>query len=219
MINGVHLKICGLRREQDALAAAGHGADYLGFILHEKSPRHLSSADYARLVPRLPAGPRRVAVMVEPTEEALGLAHAAGFDRFQIHARHDAPSASVRAWSETVGPSRLWLAPKLPPGAAFPVDWLALAETFLFDTYHAAGFGGSGQTGDWSGFAQLTQAYPQKTWILAGGLNPENIGEARRKTRATFFDVNSGVEISSGIKSTDKLQALAHALTTSRPDA
>lgn len=212
MIDGVRLKICGLRRVADARLAAELGADFLGFILYPKSPRFLGFEEWSRLSPELPPGPKRVAVMVEPDAEALARARAAGFERFQIHARHDLSLDRVRAWSESVGANLLWLAPKRAPGVAFPSAWMELADTFLIDTYHADGFGGSGRTGDWAGFAELMHLHPAKTWILAGGLSPANIAEARRLGGAVFFDANSGVEDAPGEKSTDKLRALAAAL-------
>jgi phosphoribosylanthranilate isomerase len=95
---------------------------------------------------------------------------------------------------------RLWLAPKLPPGSDVPAAWLPLAKHFLLDTFHASGFGGSGKTGDWEKFARHRKAHPEKRWMLAGGLNPVNIGEALRATGANFTDVNSGVESAPGVK-------------------
>ncbi len=214
MIGDIHFKVCGIRRAEDARLAAELGADFLGFILYPKSPRYLALGDYSGLDPALPRGPKRVAVMVEPSLDDLDWAQEAGFDFFQIHARHDTGEATVRAWSEAVGPARLWLAPKLPPGAAFPEAWLPLADTFLVDTFHAEGFGGSGRTGDWAGFAALGARHPAKRWILAGGLSPENVGAALAATRARLVDVNSGVETAPGVKSSEKLRALATALSS-----
>ncbi|MEN9840900.1 MAG: hypothetical protein RL376_700 [Verrucomicrobiota bacterium] len=212
MIGQTYLKVCGLTRVEDARHAAALGFDYVAFNLYPKSPRYISLAAYGALAPGLPAGPKRVAVLVEPSDAELAAARAAGFDRFQIHARADLPLATVSAWSQAAGGGALWLAPKLPPGAAFPSEWLALANTFLVDTFHAEGFGGSGRTGDWSGFAHLAAAHPEKTWILAGGLNPDNVRAARASSGARFLDVNSGVESSPGIKDAAKLAALASAL-------
>ena len=212
MISNITIKVCGLRRAEDAVLAAELGADFLGFILYPKSPRFLGPEDYTALSARLPLGPRRVAVMVEPALAELLAARDAGFDRFQIHARHDLGTEQVREWSGAVGAQALWLAPKLPPGAAFPTGWLEHAGSFLVDTYHAAGFGGSGRTGDWSGFAGLSAAHPGKTWILAGGLAPENVADALRQSGTRFIDVNSGVEDAPGVKSEAKLRALAAAL-------
>ncbi len=216
MTDDVTFKVCGLRRPEDARLAAELGADYLGFILYPKSPRYLALGDYAELAASYPAGPKRVAVMVEPTLDDLEWAQEAGFDRFQIHARADVSPDVVRGWSEAVGPAFLWLAPKLPPGVAFPHDWLGRADTFLVDTYHADGFGGSGRTGDWAAFMRLAAVYPKKTWVLAGGLGPDNIAEARARSGARFVDVNSGVEDAPGEKSAEKLRAFATALAASR---
>ena len=113
-----------------------------------------------------------------------------------------------------MGAHRLWLAPKLPPGEDVPVEWLPLAATFLMDTFHAGGFGGSGKTGDWAKFARHQQANPQHTWILAGGLNPENIADAVARSGAHFVDVNSGVESSPGVKDHAKLRRLAEVLAS-----
>ncbi|AKC82412.1 phosphoribosylanthranilate isomerase [Verrucomicrobia bacterium IMCC26134] len=213
MIGNTCFKICGLTRAADARLAAELGADYIGFILYAKSPRYLAVADYAALRADLPAEPRRVAVMVEPAPDELAAALGAGFDFIQIHARADIPFATVAAWSGVVSPARLWLAPKLPPGIPFPSLWLPLADTFLVDTFHAEGFGGSGKTGDWSGFARLAVSHPEKTWVLAGGLSPDNAASARGQSGARFLDVNSGVESAPGVKSPDKLRALVAALS------
>ena len=212
MIGDIHFKVCGMKRAEDARLAAELGADFLGFIFYPKSPRYLAIEAYEALAPSLPRGPKRVAVMVEPSLDDLVQARAARFEFFQIHARHDMPLEAVRAWSEAVGAARLWLAPKLPPEAPFPESWLPLADTFLVDTFHAEGFGGSGRTGDWAGFARLTEANPGKRWILAGGLNPDNVVAAIAASGARFVDLNSGVETHPGAKSPEKLRAAAEAL-------
>ena len=212
MIGNTHLKVCGITRLEDARRASELGADFLGFILYPKSPRYLSDAAFKALTPGLPSGPKRVAVLVEPSVEMLLAVRALGFDQFQIHARAEVDVARVAEWFAIVGPAALWLAPKLPPGAGFPDQWIEYADSFLVDTYHAEGFGGSGRTGDWTGFGRLASAHPTKTWILAGGLSPENVREARAQSGALFVDVNSGVELSPGVKDAAKLAALAAAL-------
>jgi len=216
MTGGIQWKVCGLRRGEDARLAAELGADYLGLILYEKSPRYLALADYLAGLGDWPVGPRRVAVLVEPTVARLTEVVAAGFAYFQIHARHDLELARVAEWSGLVGPERLWLAPKLPPGAEFPRRWLPLAGTFLADTYHAEGFGGSGRTGDWGEFARLAGSFPGKRWILAGGLGPDNVLEALAQSGAGAIDLNSGVESAPGVKSAEFLRALAARLAEAR---
>lgn len=216
MINAIQLKVCGQTRAEDARAAADIGADYLGFILYPKSPRHLSLERYKELAPGLPAGPRRVAVMVEPSAGELAAAVAAGFDFFQIYFVHTTPLATVQGWSEQVGAHRLWLSPKLPPEVDVSPEWLPLAGTFLLDTFHPGVFGGSGRTGDWGKFARHQQAHPQHTWILAGGLAPDNVTAAVAAGGAHVVDVNSGVEASPGVKDPAKLRRLAEALRAIR---
>ncbi len=219
MIDGIRFKVCGLTSHVDAEFADRCGADYLGFILYPKSPRHIALATYRAMASRLPDR-RKVAVSVEPTVAELTAMKAAGFDFFQIHFRHDVPVSTVAAWSETVGSERLWLAPKLPPTVDVPPALLPLAEFVLLDTFHADKFGGTGAIGDWPKFARHQQAHPDNWWLLSGGLNADNIGEALRATGAKFIDVNSGVESAPGVKDHAKLKRFVvrlHEAATNAP--
>lgn len=211
MIDGIRLKVCGLTSLVDAEWADKCGADYLGFIFHPKSPRHVTLTQYRAMAPRLPER-RKVAVTVEPALDELAALRDEGFDYFQIHFRREMSDAQLSAWSQLVGEKRLWLAPKLPPADDVTPATLAVAKFVLLDTFHAEGFGGSGKTGEWAKFARHQAAHPHNFWILAGGLNPENIGEALRATGAKFVDVNSGVEAAPGVKDLEKLKRFVVAL-------
>lgn len=215
MIDGIRIKVCGLTALVDAEFADRCGADYLGFILYRKSPRHIALETYKAMAKHLPER-RKVAVSVEPSVSELAAMKDAGFDFFQIHFRHDLPVEVVAAWSEAVSPESLWLAPKLPPQQDVPAALLPLARYLLLDTFHAEGFGGSGKTGDWGKFSRHQSTHPDKTWILAGGLNPENIAEALRASGARFVDVNSGVESAPGVKDHAKLKRFVLRLHESR---
>jgi phosphoribosylanthranilate isomerase len=215
MINGIRLKVCGLTSLVDAELADRAGADYLGFVLYAKSPRHVTPARFRAMAARLPDR-RKVAVMVEPSAAELATAAAAGFDFVQIHFPHDLPPGTVAAWAGVVGRQRLWLAPRLPPAATLPPALLPLADTFLFDAFHAEKFGGSGQTADWTKFRQQRELHPEKTWILAGGLNPDNISVALKATGARLVDVNSGIEASPGVKDPAKVAAFVARLAEIR---
>ena len=208
----IRLKVCGLTSATDAQAAADAGAAYLGFIFYPKSPRALALWRFGALQAGLPAGPQRVAVMVEPGLAEITAAQQAGFDFIQIHFKTSTPLAQVREWSELIGPARLWLAPKLPPGADLSPLLLPLADTFLLDTYHAEKFGGTGETGDWAKFRRHLQAHPDKTWVLSGGLTPENLAEAVAHSGTKFVDLNSGLESSPGVKDHGILRQLAAVL-------
>lgn len=215
MIDGVRIKVCGLTSLVDADFADRCGADYLGFILYPKSPRYLPLQSYEAMSPRLPER-KRVAVSVEPSGAELAAMQAADFDFFQIHFRHDLPLATIAAWSEAVGADRLWLAPKLPDAEELPGALLPYARYFLLDTFHAEKFGGTGATGDWAKFSRHQRASSDKTWILSGGLNPENIVDAIRASGARFVDVNSGVESAPGVKDQAKLKRFIVRLHESR---
>jgi len=211
MIDGIQVKVCGLTSLVDADFADACGADYLGFVLHAKSPRHVSVAQFRSMAAHLPER-HKVAVDVEPGPEALLAMRDAGFDRFQVHFRHDLPVGVIEAWSKAVGVRNLWLAPRLPPGVDAPESWLELAQGFLMDTFDPTLFGGTGRTGDWPKFRRHSERNPEKTWILSGGLSPENVGEALAGTGARFVDVNSGVESAPGVKDHTRLKAFVVAV-------
>jgi phosphoribosylanthranilate isomerase len=211
MIDGIRFKVCGLTSLVDAEFADRCGADYLGFIFHPASPRNVSLSQFTAMAPRLPDR-RKVAVSVEPTVAELSAMRDAGFDFFQIHFRPETPAEQLAAWSQIVGEKHLWLAPKVPPGGVVSTAAVAVAKFILFDSYTAGGFGGSGRTGNWAAFAREQAAHPKNIWILAGGLNPENVGEALKQTAARIVDVNSGVESAPGVKDEAKLKRFVVAI-------
>ena len=211
MINGIRFKVCGLTSIVDAELADRWGADYLGFILYPKSPRCVSLEQYRAMASRLPDR-RRIAVSVEPTAAELTAMRDAGFDYFQIHFRPETEGAQLAEWSRLVGAEHLWLAPKLPPATDVLPAVRAAAKFIVMDTFHAAGFGGSGEAGDWGKFARHQAAHPENFWVLAGGLKAGNIGAALAQSRARFVDVNSGVESAPGVKDAAKLKSLVAAL-------
>lgn len=212
MVGRVAFKVCGITREEDAGVAAASGADYLGFNFYGKSPRAISLARFKELKERIPGLPRvAVAVLPEPEEVEAWLA--AGIDRVQIHyGQAETDPRKLEQYCQRVGRERLWLAPRLAPGDAFDQRALDFAGAILFDGYKAGLYGGTGRTSDWAAFRRLRQAHPATTWILAGGLGPENLAAALEQTGATHLDFNSGVEVEPGIKDPAKLQAVQEAL-------
>src|SRR3954469_18935181 len=149
MIDGIRFKVCGITSLVDAEFADRCGADYLGFNLYPKSPRHISLAQFRAMEPRLPQR-RKVAIAVEPTTDELTAMREAGFDYFQIHFRPEAIApAQLNGWAPVLGAKHLWLAPKLPPGADVGAEILATAKFIMLDTFQRDAFGGTGETGDW----------------------------------------------------------------------
>lgn len=200
------VKICGITRGVDGRLAVLLGASYLGFILYPKSPRAISLDKFTSIKESLPDS-FRVVVDVSPSVERLRDQMLAGFDYFQVHFSDIHNAEYLSDISQLVGRDRLWLAPKLVPGTLFPESLFEYTNTFLIDTYHVDSYGGSGKTGDWVGFDRLQSDYPEKTWILAGGLNSGNLLNALNSAHPRFIDASSGVESSPGIKDEDKLRA------------
>lgn len=207
MIDGIWLKICGLTSLADAAFAERRGADYLGFNLYPGSPRHVTLVDFHAIRERLPDG-KSVVVSVSPTAGELREFKMAGADLFQVHFPEGTPLDTVREWLEVAGPDRLWLAPRLAPESDVPEPLLSLAGAFLMDTFSPVQFGGTGVAGDWSKFARHQRAHPRKTWILSGGLGPDNIAAALAQSGASWVDVNSGVESAPGRKDRAKIEEL-----------
>ncbi|MDB6166030.1 MAG: Phosphoribosylanthranilate isomerase [Lacunisphaera sp.] len=211
MIDGIKLKICGITSVADAEAAVTAGADFLGFVFYPRSARHDPSAQYQTLKEKLPSRPK-VAVCADPVDRDLREIVRLGFDFIQIHCNPDTLTESVAGWAKMAGTRRLWLAPRLPAASDVFPELLPYADTFLLDIFHATKPGGGSRTGDWEKFKRHRATHPDKQWILTGGLDPVNVGEAVRATGADFLDVNSGIEQKPGMKSPAKLKAFTFAL-------
>lgn len=197
----IEVKVCGITRKEDAETALTAGAKNLGFIQYPKSPRKISldsSKSIMQSVDSFSFG--KVAVDVCPTPESVIQMKDAGFDFFQFHFDYNFDIKRIRQWSELVGPSSLWLAPKIPPGNSFPESLLDLADTFVIDAYSKDKFGGTGNTSDWNSFAYYQAKNPDHNWVLAGGMGPENIEQAMRELDLRMIDVNSALETAPGIK-------------------
>ncbi len=192
------VKICGLTRADDALAAARLGADWLGLNFWPGSKRHVSLAAARAIADFLGASrPRLVGVFVNADAAVIDAAVAeVGLDLVQLHG-DEAPAFAAR-WSDR-------LVKALPAGADLE-PWRG--TTILLDT-PTAGHGGSGRSYDWTVARAAVDAGHQV--IVAGGLTPENVAGAIRAARPAGVDVAGGVESSPGIKDPDKLRAFIHA--------
>lgn len=205
-VSGIQVKVCGIRKAEDARYVQEAGADYVGMIHFNKSPRHLSIGEIESLLPSIESG-KSVAVLVEPETSLVSELLALGVDQFQIHLK--APiSNRLSEWSQLVSKDRLWIAPKLAPGVSFPHEILEFSNTILMDTFSKEQEGGTGKTGDWKGFRQIKESFPSVRFVLAGGLSPANIGQAIVDSGTNFVDVNSGVEEMAGVKSQEKMKTL-----------
>ncbi len=191
------VKICGITRVEDALAAAHAGADAIGLVLVPASPRRVSAQQAAAIAAALPPFVCSVALFVDPTAEEVN-AVLATFrpDLLQFHG--DEPPAFCAAFG----------LPYLKAVRVRPqMDLLQYATMYagarglLLDAYHPDSHGGTGQRFDWN---LIPRDLPRPI-VLAGGLDPDNVAAAVRQVRPWAVDVSSGVEIVKGIKDADRI--------------
>jgi phosphoribosylanthranilate isomerase len=191
----VRVKICGITRLQDALFAAAAGADSLGFVFYEKSPRHVSAAQAAALCAALPPFVTSVGLFVDaPAEFVDSVLALAPLDLLQFHG-DESPEYCASFGKPYIKAVRVTRGTDLLKCAA---DF-ATARGLLLDAYVPGVPGGTGESFDWN----LIPPQLPKSVILSGGLTPANVAEAVRQVRPWAVDVSSGVEASKGIKDTD----------------
>jgi phosphoribosylanthranilate isomerase len=193
------VKICGITREQDALAAVEHGADAIGFVFYEPSPRHVSVVQAAAIARRLPPFVTTVGLFVD-AEPALvaRVVDEVAVDLLQFHGQEQ-PEYCVqhrRPWIRAVQ-----MRPDTDPVAVRAQ--FAAARGLLLDAYRPGIPGGTGETFDWDRIPAELAAHI----VLAGGLDASNVGAAVRRLRPYAVDVSGGVERDKGIKDADKIKA------------
>jgi phosphoribosylanthranilate isomerase len=196
------IKICGLTRTEDALAAAHSGADAIGLVFHEKSPRHVSAQQAARVAAVVPPFVTVVGLFVNPAENAVReVLRQVPLDVLQFHGEEEPEFCACfgRPYLKAI---RVRQDVDLIQCAAR----YAGAQGLLLDAFVEGAHGGTGATLDW---ALIPPAMPLPL-ILAGGLHAGNVAEAIRLVRPWAVDVSSGVEMSKGIKDAAKIAAFVN---------
>lgn len=188
---GLFVKVCGLGTEDDVAVANRAGADAIGFVWWEKSPRHRDLATIHRLAALSEIPTVLVTVDLE-SAALLDAAGRAGVDAVQPHGEHAAVAAAAarRLGFRVIRPI---------PAGPVPAD-AAPTDLLLVDTPHPDLPGGSGQTFDWDTLAI------DRPFLLAGGLTPDNVTEAVATVRPFGVDASSGLESSPGVKDADLIQ-------------
>lgn len=193
------IKICGITREQDVLAVANSGADALGLVFYEKSPRHLSLQQAAQLACAVPPFVTVVGLFVNQTVDYLREVLAkVPLDVLQFHG-DEAPEFCAQFGKPYLKAIRV------KPG----VDLLqcasryASAQGLLLDAFVEGTQGGTGESFDW---ALIPHDLPLPV-ILSGGLHAGNVATAIKQVRPYAVDVSSGVEQAKGIKDAAKVAA------------
>lgn len=195
----VKVKICGITNLADAQTAVEAGADMLGFIFCESSPRHMTVEKAADIAQQLPPHVAKVGVFVNPPEELVTRAIAGcGLNLLQFHG-DEAPEFCTQFGVMSVKAFRVRDAESLHALPNYQTD------AWLLDTYSAGQTGGTGMTFNWELAVEANQL--GRPIFLAGGLTVENVAEAVRLVRPFAVDVSSGVEASPGIKDHAKVRA------------
>lgn len=190
----VFVKVCGMTDAAAVTAAVDAGADALGFVFHEPSPRNVSIEEARVLASLVPAGVLVVAVMLHPEPAACEAilrelvpdvlqTDAADFDRITLPAR-------VSAW------------PVIRESGSLDVG--SLPDVYVYEGAQS----GRGQQVDWSRAATVARS---GSMLLAGGLSAENVGEALRVVRPWGVDVSSAVESAPGRKDPDRIRKFIRA--------
>ncbi len=190
----VRVKICGITNSADAFAAIDAGANLLGFNFYEKSPRHITEAEAAKIRARLPKKIKAVGIFVNASPaEVTALRKSLKLDAVQLHGDETPDSvAQIARLMPVIKAFRV--EPEFPLAT---LDEYREAFAFLFDAALAGQYGGTGRTTDWD---VARRAALSRRIILAGGLKVENVAAAVRIVRPYGIDVASGVESEPGKK-------------------
>ncbi len=212
------VKICGLNAQDAVDAALEAGADMVGFVVFDRSPRHVSLDQAASLGARVGSSAARVLLTVDADDASLAAAIAALDPAFlQLHGTETPERvAAIRAGFGVKVIKAIGI------GARADLDLIRgydeIADMLLFDALphpDATRPGGNGAGFNWSLLAGVAT---KKPWLLAGGLDAGNVGQALRETRAPGVDVSSGVESAPGVKDKGKIAEFIAVVRAARPD-
>ena len=190
------VKICGITNLEDAVCASELSASFIGMIFYSESPRYINYETVSKIVSSLPDGVIPVGVFVEPTrEEIISAIEQTGITAVQIHSNSKITDLNglnviqIRAY-----------------GVNDLFDFNSISENdcdyLLLDNSVKGQYGGTGGKFNWN---NIPASIDRDKLILAGGLNPENVGDAIHIVMPSIVDVSSGVESSPGIKDKFKL--------------
>lgn len=207
------IKFCGFTQAEHLSQAIQLGIDAIGLVFYPPSPRAVTLEQAAELVKNIPPFTSIAALVVNMTEAELQhLARNVPFDIIQFHG--DESPADCEKLAKSVQ-KRWYKAIRVKDSDTLDIlnqqiDTLKRygASAVLLDAYHADKFGGTGERFDWDKIPKNANL----PIILAGGLTPENVGEAIQQTGAYGVDVSGGIEFDKGLKSLDRMQDFVNAV-------
>jgi phosphoribosylanthranilate isomerase len=217
MVQGLRIKICGLKQPSQALAIAALGVDALGFICVPQTPRYLAPAQIGDIAEQLQcaghsvsrigvfadAGLADIVTTVKHGKLTGVQLHGVESPEFCLEVRAALPNV------ELIKAFRVRSAETLTEAAAYQ----CCVDTLLLDAYSSQGLGGTGHTWDWTLLKDIRFPIP---WLLAGGLTPDNAVEAVQSLTPPGIDLSSGVEYAPGDKDLARVQQLLASLTSFR---
>jgi len=193
------VKICGITRPEDGRSAAQAGADAIGLVFYDRSPRFVDVGRAQAICAQLPPFVSVVALFVNATRERVSeVLEAVPVDLLQFHGAESA--------QECEGFGRPYIKAVAMQAGVDPRPLMQThprASGFLLDAYQPDTHGGGGVVFDWRSVPERMD----RPAVLAGGLTPDNVAQAVALTRPYAVDVSSGVEVAKGIKSADKIEA------------
>ncbi|MBU0570476.1 MAG: phosphoribosylanthranilate isomerase [Candidatus Omnitrophica bacterium] len=201
------VKICGLTNAEDALLARAYGADLVGFLFADESPRFIVPGEVKKIVQVLPADVGKVGLFKDHTlEEVKENVKLCLLDHVQLHGDESPEFCRrlrkiLKASGSDVKIIKTFKVKDRIMG--IPPDEYDDADYYLFDTYHPKMMGGTGIRFDWDVLGEVEGGKP---FFIAGGLKPENVADAIRVLSPYGVDAASGVERSVGKKDKDKIK-------------
>ncbi len=210
------VKICGMTNLEDALVAVDAGADAVGFVFYEKSPRYVSVETAREIVERLPESVEKVGVFVNEVEDTLcDFADRAGLTAIQMHGDHEDPRVADLVVKRKPGISVM---PAVSMHHPIPQGWAMMwdpgsVRAFLLDSGNSSKHGGTGEMFDWIAAIPVVDDIKRLFEVIAaGGLTPENVPDAIGILKPWGVDVSSGVEAAPGKKDPGKVRAFVRAV-------
>jgi phosphoribosylanthranilate isomerase len=206
-------KICGLKTPETVSAAVTGGASLLGFNFYPSSPRSLSPVEAGALAKTVPAGVRKVAVLVDESDARIAEVLAAcDLDILQLHGK-ETPERVAEIRARFGKPVIKVISVSSAEDIARVAAYEPVADFLMFDAKPPKSMvgalpGGNALSFDWT---LLAGRRFEKPWFLAGGLTPDNVADAARISGASLVDVSSGVEDRPGEKNLSKIKAFLDA--------
>ncbi len=207
------IKICGINTAEALEAAVDAGAEYLGFVFHPSSPRAIDAETARYLTNKTPTTVMNIGLFVDPSPaEITKILECADLDMLQLHG-NETPEQVQAIRSQCGLPVMKAIRVSSKADLEYVPAYEKVCDWLLFDTKSDKAMGGSGESFDWN---LLSGMFFLKPWMLAGGLNADNVTQALAALSPKAVDVSSGVEDAPGVKSPAKIKNFIETVRAAR---